>query len=211
MSSTGSVRLLGRNVADYSGEEERNLAASMLYQNMEFESEQSLGDLLQLVAENGNLGSAAGEILETSVKGLSLRQILTRKTQELSKGELQRGIIAFSLLYGSPVLLMDEPVFAMEQKHKEASLELIHDYQKRRELCVLYSVHELELSRKYSDNVLLFHKKGKVLQGTSEELLAQEQLEKAFGVPYAMLHEKEHLFRENLKELSQLAGSQSQD
>jgi iron complex transport system ATP-binding protein len=207
----GSIQLLGRDVTDYADEEERNLAASFLYQNMEFESEQNLGELLQIVAENGNLASAAQDIYTNSIEVLELKPVLNRKTQEMSKGELQRGIIAFALLYGSPVLLMDEPVFAMEQRQKEASLELIYEYQKSRDLTVLFSVHELELSRKYSNQVLLFYKNGEIQGGEPNSLLTAKPLEEAYGVPYAMLHEKEALFRSNLQELSELTRKQNQD
>ena len=49
----------------------------------------------------------------------ALEKCLSRKTMEVSKGELQRTILAFSLLYGSRILIMDEPIFALEAYQKE--------------------------------------------------------------------------------------------
>ena len=48
--------------------------------------------------------------------------------------------MAFSLLYGSRILMMDEPIFALEERQKSRIMEFLVD------LSLFYSVHELEIS-----------------------------------------------------------------
>jgi ABC-type cobalamin/Fe3+-siderophores transport system ATPase subunit len=127
-----------------------------------------------------------------------LQKILGKRTQELSKGELQRAIVAFSLLYGSRILVMDEPIFALEERQKTRIMEFLVDHVHREGLSLYYSVHELEISRKYSDYLLLFYKDGPPRLGPTEELFTREKIEKAYQVPYILLKRKEALIREGL-------------
>ena len=69
----------------------------------------------------------------------------------------RKSVSPSACLYGSPYIMMDEPVFALEHIWKERVLEYLKDYtRKHNETAVYFSLHELDLSRKYSDNALLF-------------------------------------------------------
>lgn len=57
-----------------------------------------------------------------------MSEFLSLTTQTLSEGQLQRAIIAFSLLYGSRVIMMDEPVFALEDRQKDRTFESLMHY-----------------------------------------------------------------------------------
>jgi iron complex transport system ATP-binding protein len=201
---SGRVLLLGRDTRELGGEEERNLIASFVYQNMEFETEEAVERLLPTVAASGNDPERAQGLIPELVGALSLKPCLKRRTQELSKGELQRVIIAFSLLYASPVVFMDEPVFAMEPAQKEAALDYLRAYAKARSLALYISIHELDLTRKYADSALLFGRDGSMLIDEAAAALSPERLEAAYGVPAAMLHEKEALSRSLILERARL-------
>ena len=60
-------------------------------------------------------------------------------------------------------------------------------------------MHELDLSRKYAGRVLLFHPDRTIDYGTPGEVMTDEGLEKAYGVPVAMLKKQEDMTREELK------------
>lgn len=130
----GRIFLAGRDTAALSVEERERLA-SFIYQNMEFETDETVSQLLDFVAANGCLaGNArtvtadlrferaeqaeafkAAETLPAQVEAaLELQDVMRRRLNGLSKGELQRVILAFSLLHGSRSIFMDEPLFAME-------------------------------------------------------------------------------------------------
>ena len=183
-------------------ESERQRYVSFVYQNMEFETEEPIGELLEYVHEHGFHEQKEPALRQTLVQVCELQKILGKRTQEVSKGELQRTILAFSLLYGSRILMMDEPIFALEERQKSRIMEFLVDYAHRRSVSLLYSVHELPISRKYSDYLLLFYKSGPPRLGPTGELFTREEIEKAYQVPYVLLKRKETLFRDGLLEMT---------
>ena len=195
---SGEVILNGKSTDKYFDEEERNLAASFVYQNMEFETEEKAGSILEQVAEAGSLGIDSSSVYDELKTALELENILDRPLQNNSKGEMQRLICAFALLYGSPIIFMDEPFFAMEEKQREKALEYISHYIHRREASLFISLHELELSTKYSDNTLLFYKDDRMMLGKTDEVLTKKHIEEAYQLPMDLLHSKQVLYRENL-------------
>ncbi|AHC16333.1 ATP-binding cassette domain-containing protein [Salinispira pacifica] len=201
----GSIEILGRNTEkfrkaaqDPAIEAERNALVSVVYQNMEFETEDNLGTVLEQVFDQGIHTSKTDWILEESSRALHLEQVKNRKFQELSKGEMQRALIAISMAYGSAITVLDEPVFAMEEKQKEESLAFLQDYAHRTERSVLFSAHNIHLCRDYADNTLLMRKDGDFVLGDSKAVCSKEELEAAYQVPMEYLHRKEALYRDLL-------------
>ena len=180
----GNVKLFDQNIGAL-GEQQKNLVASVIYQNMEFETQQPANELLSYVYKNGNFrGNAKGiedrDLLAEVTEVFELGNILSRPLQKLSKGEIQRTLLAFSLLYGSMSIFMDEPLFAMEFKQKENSLNYLKKFSNETGTPMYISIHELELSKKYADNVLLFYPNRDMTFGSPEEVLTKDDLEKAY-------------------------------
>lgn len=194
----GRVAIHGVDTRALREETERQRHVSFVYQNMEFETEEPVGALLEYVHDHGYHERKDPALRAALIEVCELRKVLGKRTQELSKGELQRAILAFSLLYGSRILMMDEPIFALEDRQKIRIMEFLVDYVRREALSLYYSVHELEISRKYSDYLLLFHKSGPPRLGPTETLFKQEEIEQAYQVPYILLKRKEALIREGL-------------
>ena len=195
---SGSVSLLGQNPAKLD-DEQKNLLASVIYQNMEFETEDKVSELLSFVYQNGALKGQAKAIRDTTEGGdllgevidvFELKNVLEHPLTKLSKGEIQRVLLAFGILYGSASLFMDEPLFAMEPHQKEAALAYLKEYVHKTGTTIYISMHELDLTKKYADTVLLFYPNRDMALGTPEEVLTRDDVEKAYGVPYAML--KDH-------------------
>ncbi len=195
----GRVFLRGLDTAGLRDERERQRHVSMIYQNLEFETEEPIGALLEQVYENGFHDRRDPGLIPRLVEVFELGPVLAKRTQQVSKGELQRAILAFSLLYGSRILLMDEPVFAMEDPQKERALEFLSAWSRERAVSLYFSLHELDLSRKYADFALLFFRGGPPMLGPAEAIFTRELLEKAYEYPFALLKRKEALFRQALK------------
>jgi ABC-type cobalamin/Fe3+-siderophores transport system ATPase subunit len=194
----GRVLIQGVDSRQLREESERQRYVSFVYQNMEFETEEPIGQLLEYVHAHGYHERQDPALPAQLVEVFELGRILGKRTQEVSKGELQRTILAFSLLYGSRILMMDEPIFALEDRQKIRVMEFLTDYAHRRSLSLFYSVHELEISRKYSDYLLLFDRSGPPRLGPTAVLFSREEIERAYQVPYTMLKRKEALFRDVL-------------
>ncbi|MFQ3547770.1 MAG: ATP-binding cassette domain-containing protein, partial [Termitinemataceae bacterium] len=117
----GTIHLLGRDTRFFQDEDERNLFASFIYQNMEFETEDSLGTLLEQVYASGKHGIKGEGFFRDVLRVFELEHLGGRPLARLSKGEMQRALLAFAALYGSRSIFMDEPVFAMEDRQKETA------------------------------------------------------------------------------------------
>lgn len=204
---SGTVSLLGQNPATLD-DEQKNLLASVIYQNMEFETEDKVSELLSFVYQNGALkGNAQSirngnkDLLGEVIDVFELQNVLEHPLTKLSKGEIQRVLLAFGILYGSASLFMDEPLFALENYQKENALAYLKEFVHKTGTTIYISMHELDLTKKYADTVLLFYPNRDMALGTPEEVLTRDEVEKAYGVPYAMLKDHENLSREYLNSL----------
>ncbi|MCR5218718.1 ABC transporter ATP-binding protein [Treponema sp.] len=204
----GFVELNGKKIAALD-ETEKNLEASVIYQNMEFESEDKVEELLKTVYKNGNYkGSHTGikdssqNLYDEVISVFELTNVLKHGLKEISKGEIQRTLLAFSILYGSRSIFMDEPLFAMEAYQKEAALEYLSLYCKKNNISIYISMHELDLTKKYAQTVMLFYPNRDISMGSPEEVLTDEDLEKAYGFPANLLKNKEDMTRESLIQTS---------
>lgn len=206
----GKIWLFGKETASLF-EEERSELASFIYQNMEFDTDDNVFDLLEYVYQNGLLkGKAkgirnAGEDLLVEIKNVfELNSLGKNKLNGLSKGEMQRVLLAFSLLYGSKSVFMDEPLFAVEDYQKHNSLEYLRDFAKSTQTTIYISMHELDLTRKYAERVMLFYPNHNIDLGTPEEVMTDSDLEKAYGIPASMLKHSEMMTRNQIKDESEM-------
>ena len=199
----GKVLVAGKDIASLD-ENQKNLLASIIYQNMEFESTEKVEELLSFVYKNGALkGNAKAinsdrDLFAEVVDVFELAPVMNHGLTEISKGENQRVLLAFSILYGSASIFMDEPLFAMEFYQKENALQYLKDFSKKTGTAIYISMHELELTRKYAENVLLIHPNRDMSLGTPEEVMTNDELEKAYGIPVVMLKHNENMTRETL-------------
>lgn len=201
----GTVTVLGTDTktfvdaaVDPDLEQERNRLVSFVYQNMEFESQASVGDLMEFVYENGFYETDERTLIDEIKRAFEMDGFLHLKTQHLAKGQLQRAIVAFSLLYGSRVIMMDEPVFALEEPQKDRVFAFLLEFSRSRGVPIYYSAHNLELTEKYSDYMLLFSRTGDFKIGPTTELFNREEIEAAYQAPIDSLYRRDSLYREVL-------------
>ncbi|MGN0738686.1 MAG: ATP-binding cassette domain-containing protein [Treponema sp.] len=206
----GKIWLFGKDTCALT-DDDKNELASFIYQNMEFDTDDKVFDLLDYVYSNGALkGSAQGiqnsgnDFLEEIKQVFELDSLAEKKLNVLSKGQMQRVLIAFSLLFGSKAVFMDEPLFACEDYQKEYSLKYLKDFCKKTGKTVYISMHELDLTKKYAETVMLFYPNHDIDLGTPEEVMTDEDLEKAYKIPVSMLKHSEAMTRNQIKEESEM-------
>ncbi len=207
---TGKIWLFGKETSTLD-EQEKNELASFLYQNMEFETDEKVSELLEYVYKNGLLrGNAKGiknsnlDLLEEIKERFELNSLCNKKLNALSKGEMQRVLASFALLYGSKSVFMDEPFFACEEYQKEYSLEYLRDFVKATGTSIYISMHELDLTKKYAELVMLFYPNHDIDLGTPDEVMTDADLEKAYGIPVSMLKHSEIMTRQQIKDESEM-------
>ena len=110
--------------------------------------------------------------VEQMLKLVHLAECRDRMPAQLSGGQQQRVAIARALAYDPPVLLMDEPLSALDKKlREEIQLELRRIHQETG-VTILYVTHDQEEALRLSDRIAVFNKGGIEQVGTGEELYA---------------------------------------
>ncbi|MFD2249856.1 putative spermidine/putrescine transport system ATP-binding protein [Pseudochelatococcus lubricantis] len=95
-----------------------------------------------------------------------------RMPANMSGGQQQRVALARALVYDPPVLLMDEPLSALDKKLREEIQFEIRRIHQETGVTILYVTHDQEEALRLSDRIAIFNK-GKIEQvGTGPELYA---------------------------------------
>jgi putative spermidine/putrescine transport system ATP-binding protein len=95
-----------------------------------------------------------------------------RRVAKMSGGQQQRVALARALAYDPPVLLMDEPLSALDKKLREEIQVEIRRIHQETEVTILYVTHDQEEALRLSDRIAVFSQ-GRIDQvGTGTELYA---------------------------------------
>lgn len=106
------------------------------------------------------------------LKLVRLEEFANRKPTQLSGGQQQRVALARALIYEPPVLLMDEPLAALDKKLREEIQLEIRRIHRETGVTILYVTHDQEEALRLSDRIAVFSK-GVIDQvGTGPELYA---------------------------------------
>lgn len=100
-------------------------------------------------------GAGRGDLWTDTLAALDLAPLLDRRPASLSGGERQRVAIGRALLTRPRILMMDEPLSALDRRRKAAILPHLQDVAARFDIPTLYVSHALDEVVQLADRVLL--------------------------------------------------------
>ncbi|WP_024299825.1 molybdenum ABC transporter ATP-binding protein [Methylomicrobium lacus] len=146
----------------------------------------------------GKTPAAAG--LDHTIELLGIGHLLDRMPARLSGGERQRVAIARALVLQPDILLMDEPLAALDYQRKQEILPYLTRLHQALDIPVLYVTHARQEVAKLADHLVVLHEGRVQASGPLAETLSRIDLPQAEDKQAAMIwegriaaHESEYL------------------
>ena len=183
--AAGRVLFHGRDIADPDPAARQGLRRSlqMVFQNplsslnLRYTVEQAIGEALRFhrIVPDAEVPTEIERLLR--LVGLA-PEIAQRAPRQLSGGQCQRVGLARALSVRPSMLVLDEPVAALDVSIQAQVLNLLDDLRRELGLTMLFVAHELSVVRHMSHRVAVMYL-GKIVEiGTTDEIFA------APGHPY---------------------------
>lgn len=129
--------------------------------------------------------------LEQAIDWLRIAPLLGRETASLSGGERQRVAIARALAVSPRLLLMDEPLAALDRASKREILACLDTLHRELDIPVIYVSHQADEISQLADHIILIEA-GRVLgHGPIAEVMTRLDLPLAHGPDSAAVVETE--------------------
>jgi molybdate transport system ATP-binding protein len=110
--------------------------------------------------------------VDSAVRRLEIHPLLPRSVAALSGGERQRVALVRALASGPELLLLDEPLAALDDAMKARVTEVLLEAREIRRLPMLYVTHAREEAVSMADYAVVLHDGRVVRQGPSTSTLA---------------------------------------
>ncbi|HEY7356883.1 MAG TPA: ABC transporter ATP-binding protein, partial [Ktedonobacterales bacterium] len=142
----------------------------------------------------GTEQAADRQAIQEAMEATGADTLAGRIFNELSGGEKQRVVLAMALAQQPNLLLLDEPTTHLDLKYQLGVLELAQRLNRERGLTILATMHDLNLTARYFQRLILFQR-GIVADGPPVEVLQSRLLSRVYEVPVevGILHGAAHL------------------
>lgn len=111
---------------------------------------------------------------------LGIKNLANKPFRELSGGQKQRVIIARALISDPKILLLDEPISALDPKAKATVTSTLSKIKEELNLTMIITTHDVNPLIEIGDKVMLINKK-LVAFGSPEEVLRDEVISTIYG------------------------------
>lgn len=128
---------------------------------------------------------SAREAAHEALVRLHAGHLLTRPLEGLSGGEIQRVLLAAALMDEPELLLLDEPVSAVDIAGGHLFCDVLEETRERAHLTVVMVSHDLSVVSQHAQRVICLNRTVSC-QGDAPEVLSAEQLFAIYGVHSAL-------------------------
>lgn len=120
------------------------------------------------------------EDVEKILDLLDLQDFRDKSIDKLSGGEVQKVFIGQALIKNPEVLLLDEPVSALDLKNQYDIMKIIRELSRNLRLTTLISLHQIGLIERFADHIILINDKKIYKEGCSREVLTEKTFKEVF-------------------------------
>lgn len=129
------------------------------------------------------LGSHKSDEFEAlrTIEHLGIGELALRPLHELSGGQRQLAALAQAVVRGSPILLLDEPVSALDLAHQWQVMHVARRLADESRI-VIVVLHDLALAAQWADRIAILHQRQIHSFGSPKETITDKTLEQVWGV-----------------------------
>jgi iron complex transport system ATP-binding protein len=138
------------------------------------------------------LTAADRAAVEMALRQAGVVQLRERRLDQLSGGEQRRVVLARALAQQPRILLLDEPIAALDLKYQVVILELARQLAHRDGLAVVVTLHDLNHAALIADRVALLAGGRLLALDAAEVVLTPMLLQAAYDVPVAIARHPIH-------------------
>jgi len=122
------------------------------------------------------------EIVKGCMEYTGVWDLANQTMQEISGGQRQRVLLAKVLAQQTPLLFLDEPTTGLDIFYQEEIFRLCRSLCQAKKTVVMIA-HELSLAARFCTRLLLIGQGRIIADGTAVEVLTEENLTLAYGIP----------------------------
>jgi len=121
-------------------------------------------------------------LIEALLERCDLTALADRLVDTLSGGERQRAWIAMALAQQPEVLMLDEPVSALDIGHQLEVMDLLADINREHQTTLVIVLHDLNLAARYCEQLVALRDGRLVAAGPTDTVLTPETIRTCFNV-----------------------------
>ena len=107
---------------------------------------------------------------------LTISHLFQKETTKISDGERQISSIAKALAQNTELIILDEPIAFLDFENKVKIMRILTKIAKERNCCIIHSSHDLDISLKHSDEILVINPIKKELLKLENKTITLEQI-----------------------------------
>lgn len=182
---SGQVFINDKMLGDFSERDKARTIAVMMtgHNNTEFMNCQEVVSLgrYPYTGRFGVLTSEDVHFVEEAMALTGVEELRDRDFMKLSDGQKQRVLLARAICQQPEILIMDEPTTYLDISYKLELLSILRKLVDDTGLTVLMSVHDLELAKRISDNVICVSENNCIM-GQTNQVFTDEYIMKLYNV-----------------------------
>jgi iron complex transport system ATP-binding protein len=123
------------------------------------------------------------------LQAAGIAELAHRDIGSLSGGQRQMVLFAQVLMRNARLMLLDEPVSALDLHHQIAMLDLVREQTHARDLVTVIVLHDLNLACQYADNLLVFSHGTLQASGAPQATITPALLSHTYGVSLEIVYD----------------------
>lgn len=127
-----------------------------------------------------------------ALEQLNIAHLASCTFSSLSGGQQQLVMIARALVTDCQTLLLDEPCSALDLANQQVVLQLISDLASHQGCSILFSTHDPLHALQIASHTLLLLPQGRWLAGSTQDILTEDNLFQAYGLPLRKFSVESH-------------------